>query len=74
MNPNDVEISKGIVTNPHRLGGEPTVKGTRITAQMVARLLDVGGTDGMDPTAIIDSYPSLTYTDLSNVKAWATRP
>src|SRR5690606_26633366 len=26
----DREVSKGIVTNPRRLGGKPTIKGTRI--------------------------------------------
>lgn len=67
----DREISKGIVVNPGRMGGEPTIKGTRITARMVANLQ--AGDEPVDPYAILEGYPALTYADLVNAKLWAGR-
>lgn len=64
----DHEISKGIVVNPHRCGGKPTIEGTRITAEMVAELAK-----DWDAFHLIDEYPSLTYADISNAKYWAKR-
>lgn len=71
VNAKDREISKGIVVNPGRMGGEPCIKGTRIPADMVARMLE--GDPPMTPEAILDGYPSLTYHDLTNAKLWARR-
>jgi len=67
----DTEVSKGIVTNPRRLGGKATVKGTRVTAEMVAMLM--AGPDAPRADWIIRNYPSLTYADLTNVRAWDRR-
>lgn len=67
----DVEVSKGIVVNPERCGGKPTIKGTRILAEMVARYQE--GPDSMNPQDIIESYPSLTIADCINAKLWAAR-
>lgn len=64
----DTEVSNGIVVNPRRCGGRPTVKGTRITAEMVANLMR--GPTAMSPDEIREGYPSLTYADISNVKGW----
>lgn len=67
----DREISQGIVVNPLRLGGCPTIKGTRIPADMIARLQ--AGDDPLSAESIIAEYPSLTYHDLVNAKLWAAR-
>lgn len=65
----DTEVSKGIVTNSHRCGGTPTIKGTRITARHIGELVR----EGMDPVAIMEDYPSLSYTDLANARAFSRR-
>lgn len=67
----DREIARGIVQNPHRCGGTPTIKGTRITAWMVGALQM--GDDPVDPLMILEDYPSLTYADLVNARRWAER-
>lgn len=61
----DVEVSKGIVTNPHRMGGQPTIQGRRITARMVADY-------AADPEMIdvlVDDY-DLTLHDIANARGW----
>ncbi len=54
-----------------RCGGNPTIKGTRISAFMLANMLR--GPEPMDPFTIIENYDSLTYADISNVRGWMTR-
>lgn len=71
MSERDTEISRGIIVNPGRCSGSPTIKGTRISAFMVARLLS--GETALTPYEIIDNYPELTYHDLANVRGWMRR-
>jgi uncharacterized protein (DUF433 family) len=56
-----------IVTNPRVMLGKPTVKGTRITVEMILRKL--GG--GMTPDAILQDHPHLTPDDIRAARAFA---
>jgi uncharacterized protein (DUF433 family) len=67
LSPEDREVSKGIVVNRDRMGGMPTVRGTRITAGMIANLLE--GPNPMTEEEIADDY-DLTLHDMVNVKGW----
>lgn len=67
----DVEISRGIVVNPNRCSGTPTIKGTRFSAFHLANMLM--GPNPMDPLTIIENYDFLSYQDISNVRYWMTR-
>jgi uncharacterized protein (DUF433 family) len=68
---NDVEVSKGIVVNPHRMSGQPCIKGTRIPALMIANML--AGDQPVPVDMILCDYPSLTYHDIVNAKLWGRR-
>lgn len=59
------EVSKGIVCNPGRMSGEPTVKGTRLLASLVANQLQ-----NARALSVLDNWPFLTYEDISNVRGW----
>jgi uncharacterized protein (DUF433 family) len=66
----DVEISRGIVVNPARMGGTPCIVGTRVPARLVGSLAD----DGVDADAIIDEYyPTVTRDDVINARWWWRR-
>jgi uncharacterized protein (DUF433 family) len=56
-----------IVMDPRIMVGKPTVKGTRITVEMILRKL--GG--GMTPEEILQDHPHLTRDDIRAAQAFA---
>ena len=56
-----------IVMNPDVLGGKPTVKGTRLSVELVMGLVNAGFTD----EAIIGSYPRLTKESIRACREYA---
>ena len=57
-----------IVKDPRILAGKPTVKGTRISVQLVSELLDAGVWTEAD---ILRNYPRLTPDDLEACRLYA---
>ena len=57
-----------IVRDPSILAGKPTVKGTRISVELVARLLDAGVWSEAD---MLRNYPRLTSEDLVACRLYA---
>ena len=55
-----------IVSDRGILLGKPTVKGTRISVELILDLLSTGWTEKM----ILESYPKLTEIDLKAVFAY----
>lgn len=53
--------------DPKILCGKPTVRGTRIAAELVLRKLSEGATQA----DLLDAYPSLTVEDIHAVLAFA---
>lgn len=56
-----------IVMNPRIMAGKPTVKGTRITVEMILRKL--GG--GMTAEEILQGHPHLRLDDIRAAQAFA---
>lgn len=56
----DEELLKRITSDPDKLGGKPIIRGRRIAAAMVLRLLAQGQTRA----EILDSYPALEAEDI----------
>ena len=54
-----------IVIDPAVLLGKPIVRGTRLSVELIAGLLDAGQT----PAQIVDDYPDLTIEDIEAVIA-----
>ncbi len=57
-----------IVKDPSILAGKPTVKGTRISVELVVDLLDAGVWSEAD---ILRNYPRLTSEDLEACRMYA---
>ena len=57
-----------IVKDPRILAGKPTVKGTRISVELVSELLDAGVWSEAD---ILRNYPRLTPDDLEACRLYA---
>lgn len=55
-----------IVSDNHILLGKPTIKGTRISVELLLELLSLGWTE----TQILESYPSLSGESLRAVFAY----
>jgi uncharacterized protein (DUF433 family) len=55
-----------IVSDPQILLGKPTIKGTRISVELILELFATGWTE----TQILDSYPSLSVDALRAVFAY----
>lgn len=58
--------SERIVTDPKVLVGKPTIKGTRISVELILDRL----ADGWTEADLLDSYPRLTRDDLTAVFAF----
>ena len=63
--PGLLEPAEGIEVRPERLGGSPTVAGTRVPLEMVMELTE--GPDGLDADEIGEMYPSVSPQDVRNV-------
>lgn len=53
-------MNKRIVVDPSILGGKPIIKGTRISAELILKLLS----SGMTIKEILDDYPHLKKEDI----------
>lgn len=56
-----------ITIDPEIMVGKPTIKGTRVTVELILRKL--GG--GMTPEAILADHPRLTMEDIRAAQAYA---
>jgi uncharacterized protein (DUF433 family) len=65
----DLKLIERIVIDPKIMVGKPTVKGTRLTVQLVLSLLS----KGMTHEEIMDEYPSLTQDDILACLMFATK-
>ncbi len=52
-----------IISDPQILLGKPTIKGTRISVELILELFSLGWTEQQ----ILDSYPSITANSLRSV-------
>lgn len=59
--------SDRIVVDPKVMGGQPVIKGTRITVTLILRELGRGAT----PADIIDQYPHIKLEDIHAAAAYA---
>jgi uncharacterized protein (DUF433 family) len=64
-----VETDQRIVRNPKVCGGEPVIKGTRVTLRTLLASL----AEGAGISEILEDFPSLTESDVSAVIAFAAR-
>ena len=65
----DTILANGIVSNPLRQGGRPTIAGTRITVELVLDKLAADQT--IDD--ILADYPHLNRTQILNAIAYAAQ-
>lgn len=63
-----MDTSGIIVLNPDVLGGKPTIKGTRLSVELVMGLVHAGFTN----EAIIASYPRLTNESIRACQEYAS--
>lgn len=61
------ELTDRIVANPEILGGKPTIKGTRISVELVLGLMASGWT----PAELLENYPHLAQDDIKACLAFA---
>ncbi len=66
---NDTILAEGIVSNPLRQGGRPTIAGTRITVELVLDKLAADQT--IDD--ILADYPHLNRAQILNAIAYAAQ-
>jgi uncharacterized protein (DUF433 family) len=52
-----------IVSDKNILLGKPTIKGTRISVELILELMGSGWTEHM----ILESYPNLTHNDIISI-------
>ena len=55
-----ININAHIESNPEIMLGKPTIKGTRITVELLLRKM----ADGYTPDEIIGMYPHIKLTDI----------
>ena len=55
-----MEYKDRIVSNPNILQGKPTIKGTRISVELILRKLG----EGMSIEELLEAYPFLTKEDI----------
>jgi uncharacterized protein (DUF433 family) len=58
-----------IVTDPAVLLGKPIVRGTRVSVELIAGLVEAG----QRPEQIVDDYPDLTVEDVEAAVAYAAQ-
>jgi uncharacterized protein (DUF433 family) len=63
------ELLGRIVVNPKVMAGKPILKGTRITVELVLRLL----AQGLSAREILKDYPHLTKDDIAAVLLYAAK-
>jgi len=63
------ELLARIVVNPKIMAGKPILKGTRITEELVLRLL----AQGLSYEKILKDYPHLTKDDITAVLLYAAK-
>jgi uncharacterized protein (DUF433 family) len=66
---NEEELLQRIVVNPKIMGGKPIVRGTRITLELLLKLL----AQGLSPGDILKDYPHLTRDDISAALLYAAK-
>lgn len=62
-------MSDRITIDPTRMGGEPCIRGTRITVRTIMSNVQAGVTDG----EILSDYPDLEREDIAAAREWTTR-
>ena len=62
-----MEYRAHIVRDPHICGGEPVIKGTRVTLRTILASL----AEGANPDEILTDFPTLTAEDVRAVIAFA---
>ena len=65
----EADLLARIVVNPKVMLGKPVLKGTRITVELVLRLL----AQGLSPEKILKDYPQLTKDDIPAVLLYAVK-
>lgn len=63
------ELLGRVVVNPKVMAGKPILKGTRITVELVLRLL----AQGLSVEEILKDYPHLTKDDITAVLLYAAK-
>ena len=63
----DPELLRRITVNPEVFGGKPTVRGMRISVELILGLL----AQGEVPQALVDDYPGLELEDIRACIAYA---
>ncbi|RLG49652.1 MAG: DUF433 domain-containing protein [Thermoproteota archaeon] len=58
-----------IVIDPEIMGGKPVIKGTRITVELILRLL----AEGLTVEEILEDYPHLTEEDIRAALLYASK-
>jgi len=58
-----------IVIDPEIMGGKPVIKGTRITVELILRLL----AEGLTVEEILEDYPHLTDEDIRAALLYASK-
>lgn len=61
-----MEWTENIVSDPQILLGKPTIKGTRISVELILELFQ----SGWSKEVILDSYPTLKMQDIYSVFAY----
>ena len=56
-----------IVSDPDIMRGKPTIKGTRITVELILAKLG----EGMSPAGLLEAYPHLTSDDVRAALSFA---
>ncbi len=62
----DMKWQEHIISDPNILIGKPTIKGTRISVQLILELFSLGWSE----TQILESYPSISSESLKAVFAY----
>ena len=65
----EADLLARIVVNPKVMLGKPVIKGTRITVELVLRLL----AQGLSAEEILKDYPQLTKDDITAVLLYAVK-